>query len=103
MHGRQLFNLLATRTRTLSIFQQPPILNKATQNLSLFAAMIFAIVVVFIFNYIPSLQRTVGTRSVPVEYWFLPAAFGMGLLLLDEGRKYCVRTWPKGLLARIAW
>ncbi|EDU50209.1 MgtA, Cation transport ATPase [Pyrenophora tritici-repentis] len=99
----QLFNLLATRTRTLSIFQQPPILNKATQNLSLFPAMIFAIVVAFIFNYIPSLQRTVGTRSVPVEHWFLPAAFGLGLLLLDEGRKYCVRRWPKGLLAKIAW
>lgn len=27
----QLFNLLATRTRRLSIFQQPPIFNKATQ------------------------------------------------------------------------
>jgi sodium/potassium-transporting ATPase subunit alpha len=44
----QLFNLLATRTRRLSIFQQPPILNKETQNLLLFPAMIFAIVIVFI-------------------------------------------------------
>jgi sodium/potassium-transporting ATPase subunit alpha len=44
----QLFNLLATRTRRLSIFQQPPILNKDTQNLLLFPAMIFAIVIVFI-------------------------------------------------------
>jgi sodium/potassium-transporting ATPase subunit alpha len=44
----QLFNLLATRTRRLSIFQQPPILNKDTQNLLLFPAMLFAIVIVFI-------------------------------------------------------
>jgi sodium/potassium-transporting ATPase subunit alpha len=44
----QLFNLLATRTRRLSIFQQPPILNKDTQNLLLFPAMLFAILIVFI-------------------------------------------------------
>ncbi|EMD89795.1 hypothetical protein COCC4DRAFT_124864 [Bipolaris maydis ATCC 48331] len=99
----QLFNLLATRTRRLSIFQQPPIFNKTTQNLSLFPAMIFAIVVAFIFLYIPSLQRVISTTTVPVEHWFLPAAFGAGLLLLDEARKYCVRNWPNGFLAKIAW
>jgi hypothetical protein len=31
----QIFNLLATRTRHLSIFQQPPVFNKATQVSSL--------------------------------------------------------------------
>ncbi|KAF5850735.1 hypothetical protein GGP41_010437 [Bipolaris sorokiniana] len=99
----QLFNLLATRTRRLSVFQQPPIFNKATQNLSLFPAMILAIAVAFIFLYIPSLQNVIGTTTVPVEHWFLPAAFGAGLLLLDEARKYCVRNWPNGFLAKIAW
>ncbi len=44
----QFFNLLAVRTRRLSIFQQPPILNKETQNLLLFPAMVFALCVVFI-------------------------------------------------------
>ncbi|KAF2867853.1 hypothetical protein BDV95DRAFT_163675 [Massariosphaeria phaeospora] len=99
----QLFNLLATRTRRLSIFQQPPIFNKGTQNLLLFPAMVFAIVVVFIFCYIPSLQITIGTTQIPVEYWFLPAAFGVALLMLDEARKWAVRTYPQGILARIAW
>ncbi|KAF2022309.1 calcium ATPase [Aaosphaeria arxii CBS 175.79] len=99
----QLFNLLATRTRRLSLFQQPPIFNKETQNLLLFPAMLFAIVIVFIFCYIPSLQKSILTTQVPVEYWFLPAAFGLGLLILDEARKYAVRTWPKGFFARIAW
>ncbi|KAH6620011.1 hypothetical protein C7974DRAFT_457820 [Boeremia exigua] len=99
----QLFNLLATRTRRLSIFQQPPLFNKETQNWLLFPGMLFAIVVVFIFCYIPGLQNTIDTRQVPVEHWFLPAAFGFGLLMLDEARKYCVRRWPRGLLARIAW
>lgn len=53
--------------------------------------------------YIPGLQRSIGTTSVPVEHFFLPVAFGLGLLLLDEGRKYWVRRWPKGFIARIAW
>jgi sodium/potassium-transporting ATPase subunit alpha len=65
--------------------------------------MVFAIVIVFIFCYIPGLQTTIGTRTVPVEYWFLPAAFGLGLLSIDEARKYCVRRWPNGFLAKIAW
>jgi len=49
--NRQLFNLLATRTRRLSVFQQPPAFNKETQNLLLFPAMVFAIVIVFICKY----------------------------------------------------
>lgn len=65
--------------------------------------MVFAIVVAFIFNYIPSLQTTIGTRSIDVEHWFLPAAFGLGILMLDEARKFCVRKWPNGFLAKIAW
>ena len=65
--------------------------------------MVFAIVIVFIFCYIPALQTTIGTRSVPVEHWFLPMAFGMGLVVLDEGRKYMVRHYPTGILAKIAW
>ena len=99
----QIFNLLATRTRRLSIFQQPPLFNKETQNWLLFPAMVFAIVVVFIFCYIPGIQSTIGSSQVPVEHWFLPAAFGFGWLMIDEARKYCVRKWPQGLLARIAW
>ena len=64
--------------------------------------MIFAIVVVFIFCYIPSLQDTIGTRAVPVEHWFLPVAFGFELLIIDEAKKYGVRRWPNGFLAKIA-
>lgn len=99
----QFFNLLAVRTRRLSIFQQPPILNKETQNLLLFPAMVFALCVVFIFLYIPSLHDSIDTTTVPVEHFFLPIAFGLGLLFLDELRKYSVRRWPRGILAKIAW
>jgi sodium/potassium-transporting ATPase subunit alpha len=100
---RQWFNLLAIRTRRFGIFQHPPLFNKATQNIWLFPAMAFALVMAFFWNYIPALQNTLNTAAVPVEHWFLPMAFGLGILLLDEGRKFGVRRWPKGLLARIAW
>ncbi|EPE07908.1 h k atpase alpha [Ophiostoma piceae UAMH 11346] len=99
----QWFNLLAMRTRRLSIFQHPPVFNKRTQNLSLFAAIGFAVVMVIFWLYVPKFQTDLDNMPVPAEHWFLPMAFGMGILLLDEGRKYCVRGWPKGILAKIAW
>jgi sodium/potassium-transporting ATPase subunit alpha len=99
----QWFNIMAIRTRRLSIFQHPPAFNKATQNLYLFPAIIFALAIIFLFCYIPGLQNTVDTTTVPLEHYFLPMAFGFAILLLDEARKYAVRKWPMGLLAKIAW
>ncbi|KAL2204669.1 calcium ATPase [Sarocladium strictum] len=99
----QWFNLMATRTRRLSIFQQPPLFNKDTQNWYLFPAIIFSLVMAVFWLYIPPLQPILGTTGVPVEHWFLPFAFGIFQLLLDEGRKYCVRRWPGGTLAKMAW
>lgn len=42
-------------------------------------------------------------QGVPVEHIFIPFTFAIGILLLDEGRKYVVRRSPKSILARIAW
>lgn len=100
---RQWFNLLCVRTRRLSIIQHPPLFNKHTQNLYLFPAILFALVMAFVWLYPPVFQRVLLTAAVPVEYWFLPMAFGLGLVLLDEARKYFVRGWPNGFLARVAW
>lgn len=99
----QWFNLMAVRTRRLSIFSHPPLFNKATQNYYLFPAILFALVMAFFWLYIPAIQDTLGTTRVPVENFFLPMAFGIGVLFLDEARKYCVRKWPKGGLAWCAW
>lgn len=99
----QWFNLMATRTRRLSIFQHPPLFNKKTQNWYLFPAVIFSLVMAIFWLYIPPLQPILGTTAVPVEQWFLPFAFGMAQLLLDEARKYFVRGRPNGLLAKAAW
>ncbi|KAF3386812.1 Sodium/potassium-transporting ATPase subunit alpha-1 [Penicillium rolfsii] len=99
----QWFNLMAVRTRRLSIFQHPPAFNKETQNLYLFPAIAFALGIAVIWLYIPSLQVVLDTSGIPAEYFFLPAALGLGLLCLDEARKAAVRRWPNQLLARMAW
>ncbi len=57
----------------------------------------------FFWLYVPKFQESLGTAQVPIEHWFLPMALGMGMLLLDEARKYAVRTWPRSFLAWIAW
>lgn len=94
----QMFNVLATRTRRLSIVSHPP-----TRNWLILPAVLFALGMVFLFCYVPGLQRVIGSEKVAVEYFFLPVAFGAAVLGLDEARKAAVRRWPKGLLARCAW
>ncbi|RDA84279.1 hypothetical protein CP532_3350 [Ophiocordyceps camponoti-leonardi (nom. inval.)] len=99
----QWFNLMATRTRRLSIFQHPPVFNKETQNLYLFPSILFALAMAVIWIYPPAIQSVLGTAGIPVEYWFLPFTFGLFIILLDEARRFWVRKWPQGLVARAAW
>jgi sodium/potassium-transporting ATPase subunit alpha len=72
-------------------------------NYLLLPAIIFSLVIALIFIYPESLHEALGTAVVPVEHWFLPMGFGMGILLLDETRKYVVRNYPRSFLAKIAW
>jgi sodium/potassium-transporting ATPase subunit alpha len=58
---------------------------------------------IFFWLYIPEFWRVLGTAEVPVEYFFLPAGFGVAILLLDEARKWAVRRWPGSVVARCAW
>ncbi|KAL1902113.1 hypothetical protein Cpir12675_000010 [Ceratocystis pirilliformis] len=99
----QWFHLMALRTRRLSIFQHPPLFNKKTSNIYLFFAIGFAIAMIFFWLYVPVFQDTMGTAAVPVEHWFLPMSFGLGLVFMDETRKWAVRKYPHGFWARIAW
>jgi sodium/potassium-transporting ATPase subunit alpha len=94
---------MAVRTRRLSIFQHPPAFNKETQNLLLFPAIIFALLIAIFWLYIPRLESVLDTTPVPAEHFFIPMTLGLGILILDELRKYAVRRWPKGFLAVIAW
>lgn len=97
------FNLMATRTRRLSIFQHPPLWNRQTQNLYLFPSILFALGMAVLWLYPPSIQAVIETAGVPVEHWFLPFAFGTLIVLGDEARRFWVRKYPDGLLAKAAW
>ena len=59
--------------------------------------------IVIFFLYVPKFQQVLGEVPVPAEHWFLPMTFGLAILLLDELRKFLIRKYPKGFLARVAW
>lgn len=65
-------NLLATRTRRLSLFQHPFIGNPRTSNKYIIPAMIAGLAFCFFFSYVPFFHNTFLTRGVPVEHIFLP-------------------------------
>ncbi|ORY59095.1 putative H /K ATPase alpha subunit [Pseudomassariella vexata] len=99
----QWFNLLAVRTRRWSIFQHPPLFNVRTSNWYLFPAIVFSLCMAILWLYIPQLQSVLGTSPVPTAHWFLPMAFGLFILFLDEARKFLVRKYPNGPTAKSAW
>ncbi|GIZ44915.1 hypothetical protein CKM354_000809900 [Cercospora kikuchii] len=92
----QWFNLFAIRTRRLSVLQH-------RMNWLLLPAIAFALVIAIFFLYVPKFHSVLQTSVIPPEYWFFPMAFGMGILLLDEGRKFIVRKYPKSIVAKVAW
>ncbi|WPH03057.1 Hypothetical protein R9X50_00593100 [Acrodontium crateriforme] len=92
----QWFNIFAVRTRRRSILSHQI-------NWYIFPAVVFALLVAILFLYVPKFHSVLGTATVPVQFWFLPMAFGMCWLLMDEGRKYIVRNYPKSFVAKCAW
>lgn len=72
-------------------------------NWYLLPAIVFALLIAIFFLYVPKFHDALATATIPVEYWFLPMGFGMGLLLLDESRKWLVRRFSKSFIAKIAW
>jgi sodium/potassium-transporting ATPase subunit alpha len=98
----QWFNLLATRTRRRSIFTQNPLFGP-TRNLWVIAGMLGSAGLLFFFSYPPFFQKAFLTRGAPVEYVFLPFAFGVFILFLDEARKWELRRRPNGFIGRISW
>jgi sodium/potassium-transporting ATPase subunit alpha len=94
---------MAIRTRRQSLFRHPPLFRKESLNYFLFSAILFAFVIAIFFLYPSKFQEVLGTSPIPVAHWFLPMGFGVGVLLLDEARKYLVRRKPNGFLAKISW
>ncbi|KAF9263793.1 calcium ATPase [Marasmius fiardii PR-910] len=95
-------NLIATRTRRLSLFHQNPLWGRG-RNVWLVPAMAIALGLACLFSYLPWFQRVFLTRGVAAQYYFLPMAYGVALVFADETRKYLNRKYPKSLLAKWAW
>ncbi|PIL32102.1 transporter [Ganoderma sinense ZZ0214-1] len=91
-------NLFATRGRKLSIVQHTPMSNPWV-----FPAAALALCIGIFFHYVSWFQKVFQTRPIPVEFFFIPISFGVGLLVLDEMRKLIVRQYPKSIVARLAW
>jgi len=99
----QWFNLLSTRTRRRSLFQQNPIGGPETRNIYIFPAMLMALGLGCFFSYIPWFQKIFQTRGIEAELFFIPMAYGVVLLFFEESRKWFVRAYPRSLLAKLAW
>jgi sodium/potassium-transporting ATPase subunit alpha len=83
-------NLWATRTLTLSLFQQNPF-KKPTRNLWILVAICTSLGLMFLILYIPALNTYMGTSPVPVEFYFFGIAVGLGIFAVDEIRKLLKR------------
>ena len=75
-----------------SILQHPPLFRKATRNWYLFPAIVFSFVIAIFFLYVPAFHEKLSTTQIPVAHWFIPMGFGVGILLIDEARKWALRT-----------
>ncbi|KAJ4123249.1 hypothetical protein NW768_009781 [Fusarium equiseti] len=95
-------NILAVRNRRLSIFQANPI-TKAHRNPWLILSMLISLCIAIFVTEVPGIQKLFDTESVPIEFWLIPIPLGLGILLVDEIRKFFVRKYPKSFIARIAW
>ncbi|KAF8493698.1 sodium-potassium ATPase [Russula emetica] len=93
-------NLLSTRTRRSSIFQRPPTWGV---NRVVIPAAICALLIGIFFCYVPVFHHIFQTSNIPAEHFFIPMAFALALIVLDEIRKLVVRTYPRSFLAWLAW
>ncbi|KIJ64312.1 hypothetical protein HYDPIDRAFT_90739 [Hydnomerulius pinastri MD-312] len=94
--------LLAIRNRRVSIFQSNPLWGPR-QNLIVPVGMIGTMLIAVVNLYGPGLQRVFSTTPIPGMFWGPPFGFAVGILAVDEVRKLIVRTYPKSIIAKMAW
>lgn len=97
----QFGNLLATRTRRASFFQQAPYGEKETRNPMMFVGMFLSLVFAIMVIHIPVLNYLIDTRPIPYKFWFAPISFVLLIFVLDEIRKFGTRLMPKAFI--LSW
>ncbi|KAH7882722.1 calcium ATPase transmembrane domain M-containing protein [Phlebopus sp. FC_14] len=98
----QYGSLLSVRNRRVSTVQSSPLWGPR-RNLIVPCSMAATAVIAVINLYGPGLQRVFDTTPIPGMFWGLPFCFALGILVMDELRKLVVRTWPKSVIAWLAW
>ncbi|KAL4893308.1 hypothetical protein BDV59DRAFT_178003 [Aspergillus ambiguus] len=95
-------NILSVRNKRMSILQADPV-RKQRRNPWLPLAMAVSLAIAVFVTEVPGFHTLFGTAPVPIEFWFIPLALALGILLMDELRKLAVRAFPKSIIGRIAW
>lgn len=98
----QYGGLLSVRNRRVSILQSNPLWGPR-RNLAVPLGMIATALIAVANLYGPGLEHVFNTAPIPGMFWGLPFTFALGILCVDETRKLIVRTYPKSLIARMAW
>ncbi|GAB1194094.1 hypothetical protein APSETT444_003335 [Aspergillus pseudonomiae] len=95
-------NILSVRNKRMSILQADPV-RKQRRNPWLPLSMAISLVIAIFVTEVPGFHKLFNTAPVPIEFWFIPLALALGILLMDELRKLLVRQFPKSIFAKIAW
>jgi len=98
----QYGGLLAVRNRRVSILQSNPLWGPR-RNLAVPIGMTATALIAVTNLYGPGLQRVFLTTPIPGMFWGIPFSFALGILLVDETRKLIVRSYPKSIIAKMAW
>ena len=83
-------NVFITRTHKLSVFTSFPT-RKAFRNLWVFLAQFSSIIFMIFVIYVPFCNSVFKTAPIPVEFYFIPLAFCIVFIGLDELRKLLYR------------
>ncbi|KIK92629.1 hypothetical protein PAXRUDRAFT_829771 [Paxillus rubicundulus Ve08.2h10] len=94
--------LLSIRNRRVSILQSNPLWGPR-KNLIVPLGMIGTMLIAVTNLYGPGLQGVFSTTPIPAMFWGPPFGFALGILMVDEVRKLIVRTYPKSIIAKMAW
>eukprot|EP00043_Microstomoeca_roanoka_P018391 m.196364 g.196364 ORF g.196364 m.196364 type:complete len:1128 (-) comp16817_c0_seq1:388-3771(-) len=90
----QWADLLISKTRKLSIFQQ------GMKNGQLTFALFFETALACVLVYSPGTDVALNMRPLLFRQWILALPFSVWILLYDESRRFCIRNFPKGFAER---
>ncbi|KAI8817013.1 calcium ATPase transmembrane domain M-containing protein [Fimicolochytrium jonesii] len=98
----QFGGLMAARNRRMSTFHANPF-SGPRRNGAIGVSMLVSLSIALVVLYVPAFNNVFATTPIPVMYWFIPMALGVGVLSMDEARKAVVRAYPRSVVARLAW